>query len=414
MSWEIKKLEEELRALENKQKIIIDKAISEDRDMTDPESKEFDGLETDVGKTRSKLDLLKRKESIEQSQAEQVEKDAEKKEMTKEEFLTKVSNGFRNYFRTGRADPKFQEFLMGTYGADYRAAQQSTTVGAGGYTIPQGFQAELAKAELEFGGMQEVSRIIRTNSGNDLPWPATNDTGNKAYQVSEAGNLETSATAVTFTQPITLKAYKWTSGLIRLSRELIEDSAFSMMDILRDLIAERMARGLNTAYTTGTGSSTIEGVVTGATSSAVTPAATTFTRANMLDLMHTVDPRYRLNGRWMFDDGTLKIIKKMTVGTADDRPLWVPSPRDGAPSTIEGKPYTINQDVAAVAASAKSMLFGDFMNYIIRIVNGDRLVVLNERFADTDEIGIVLLRRVDGHVLDAGTHPIKYWTHASS
>ena len=116
----------------------------------------------------------------------------------------------------------------------------------------------------------------------------------------------------------------------------------------------------------------------------------------------------------MFNDSTLAALKKIDIGSADSRPLWQPGMTAGAPDTIDGKPYVINQQMADIGASAKSVLFGDFQNYIIRKVAGDRIVIANELFAGTDQIGIMLLQRRDGQVLNAGTHPIKYLTHAAS
>jgi HK97 family phage major capsid protein len=74
----------------------------------------------------------------------------------------------------------------------------------------------------------------------------------------------------------------------------------------------------------------------------------------------------------------------------------------------------VNQDMASIGASAKSVLFGDFQNYIIRYAGPDRFKVLTERYAETDQIALVLITRLDGQLIDAGTNPIKYLIHAAS
>jgi HK97 family phage major capsid protein len=174
-----------------------------------------------------------------------------------------------------------------------------------------------------------------------------------------------------------------------------------------------MGRGLNAAYTTGAGTTTIQGVVTGATNASVASVDdVTISYANMLNLMGSVDPAYQANARFMFNFSTLTALRGLLDTT--NRPLWEPNVQAGAVPTFLGMPYTINQDMASIGASAKSVLYGDFSNYLIREVAQDRLVILRERFADTDEIGIVLLTRRDGQLLDAGMHPIKYLVHAAS
>ena len=336
---------------------------------------------------------------------------AKKEGMTADELKIKSGDNFRNY-------------LMGNWSGEDRAFYkehiekktnaQSLTVTKGGYTVPEGFSNRLAVAELAYGNVKGISSIIKTAEGNDLPWPMTNDTGKVAYQINEATDFETSAEDIDFTEN-TLKAFKWTSGLVRVSYELLQDSYSNFEDLMIKLLGIRMGRGLNAGYTTGAGTTTIQGVVIGATDSAISSVgATAITTDNLIDLAYDVDPAYQINGQYMMNQQTLKAIMKLDVGTTDGNPVWQGSIQNGPAATIHGFPYTINQDMADIGASAKSVLFGDFKNYWIREVGGDRIKVLNELFAGTDQIGIVLIRRTDGQVIDAGTHPIKYMVHAAS
>ena len=53
----------------------------------------------------------------------------------------------------------------------------------GGYTVPEGFQAELEASMLAFNGPRRVCRVLRTATGNALPLPTSDDTGNSGVQV---------------------------------------------------------------------------------------------------------------------------------------------------------------------------------------------------------------------------------------
>jgi HK97 family phage major capsid protein len=86
----------------------------------------------------------------------------------------------------------------------------------------------------------------------------------------------------------------------------------------------------------------------------------------------------------------------------------------GSPNTILGYPYTINQSMASMTASAKSVLFGDFSKYVIRDVRGFTLVRLDERYADYHQVGFLAFLRTDGDLLDAGTNPIKHYINAAA
>ena len=67
-----------------------------------------------------------------------------------------------------------------------------------------------------------------------------------------------------------------------------------------------------------------------------------------------------------------------------------------------------------MAASAKSILFGDFGKFIIRKVGTPYFRRLDERYADYDQIGWLLFTRVDSELIDGGGGAIKYLQMHSS
>jgi len=390
-------------------------------------NKEFDSL---MAKAKAAEDFEK-KEIEEAEEVKEVEKTLKSAARTPEQRNELEKIAIREFMSTGAVSPELKEFMkpakadkddsswidqeLKQFGI-VRAAQQSTTDGSGGYTIPQGFQAELEKAVLAFGGMFEAARTWNTTTGNPVDWPTINDTANESYQLSEAANAETSAVKLTDASQA-FEAYKWTSGLIRVSSELIQDSAFDMPGLVKEMLSERMFRGGNRAFTTADGTTKPKGVAVAAPNGAHTEADGAVSANDFINLEHSVDPGYRgrPGTRFMFHDDVLKAAKKLSVSSTDLRPLWLPSFRDGAPATILGYKYTINQHMASFVGAESSAddnkkiaLFGDFKKYIIRKVAAMRMVRLNERFGDTDEVGFVVFWRWDGDLLDAGTHPIKH------
>jgi HK97 family phage major capsid protein len=402
-----------------------DNLTEEDNKKFDEWNKEFDSLMAQA----KKFEDFEKKEIEEAEEHREVEKTLKKGDLTPEkqrevlnialkEYYLKgvISPEARGLFEKAKAEKDDKDFIQKEYEklGIVRAAQQSTTDGSGGYTIPTGFQAELEKAMLAYGGMQEVSRIWRTTSGNTVDWPKINDTANRAYLIGEAVNAETSAVKLTDAQQ-QFEAYKITSGMLRLSSEIVEDSAFDMVSIVNEFLSERMGRGINYYATLADGSSKPKGITIAAAHGNNTANDTVLEASDFLALEHEVDPAYRKTARFMFHDTTLKEIKRISVTATTLNPLWLPSFRDGAPSTILGYQYTINQDMATFTAgagsandSAKLVLFGDFKKFIIRYVNRMRMVRLVERFGDTDEIALCAFWRFDSDLLDAGTHPVKY------
>ena len=178
---------------------------------------------------------------------------------------------------------------------------------------------------------------------------------------------------------------------------------------------ERIARILNKKFTTGIATTEPKGIVTASVAGKVGAVGQTLTILydDLIDLIHSVDEGYRRAGaRWMMHDQSLKAIRKMK--DSQGHPLWQPDIRVGEPDTILGFGYVINNDMAEMAANAKSLLFGQFGKYIIRDVMGLTMLRLVELYALTGQVGFLGFARYDGNLLDAGTNPVKYYANSAT
>jgi HK97 family phage major capsid protein len=295
---------------------------------------------------------------------------------------------------------------------EHRAAMGTTSGAVGAYTVPDAAMQALEIALLEFGGMRRVATVIRTDTGGSLPFPTTDDTSNKGAILTE--NTQVSEVDITFGQ-LTLDAYMYSSKSVLVSLQLLQDSSVDVPSMIGRLLGERIGRIQNDHFTTGTGSSQPNGIVTASTSG-VTGVADPPTYDNFVDLVHSVDPAYRENARFMFSDATLKTLKKIKVlqysGDTIGIPLWTPGLSAGQQDTILGYQFVVNQSMASPGSSAKKVIFGDLSKYMIRDVRDITLVRLNERYADYHQVGFLAFARSDGDLLDAGTHPVKYMAQA--
>ncbi|TXH14980.1 MAG: phage major capsid protein [Hyphomicrobiaceae bacterium] len=291
------------------------------------------------------------------------------------------------------------------------STQIGSTDNLGGYLVPDGFSGELEKYMALYGGMMEAARIRYTATGNPFPWPTVNDTSNKGAIITQGtGGTVGDVTLAEVAFPM---AYTFYSKIMKVSWELLQDEVIGVEGLLSELAGERIGRIANEYFTTGDNSGKPQGFITGASSGKTAASATAFTRVELVDLMHSVNPAYRNSPKcyWMFNDSTLAAIKKLAFGSGDDRPLWLPSMRDGAPDTLEGKPYIVNEDMASVASGAKPIAFGDFSKYIIRIAKGYTLTSTRERYWDERANGYAVYARMDGRLVN--TSAIKYLTMAS-
>lgn len=319
---------------------------------------------------------------------------------------------WQGYLRDGTAglEPDQRQVLRSRFtDAKELRAQGVSTGGAGGYFVPQGFRDRIIERMKYFRPVQDVAEVIQTDTGNPFPWPTNDDTSNVGAILSE--NTQVTEQDVTIGQA-QLGAYMYTSKLVRVSFQLLQDSAFDLEAFLERKFAQRLGRATNAHFTTGTGSGQPQGIVTGTTQTVTGSATTSVTPDELIDLEHKIDAAYRNNNaRFMLHDLTLAKIRKLK--DADDRPLWQPTMQAGVPDNINGRPYVVNNDMPAMAASAKSVLFGDFQAaYVIRIVRGMQSLRLEERYADYLQTGFLAFERVDGMVQDA--HAVAALVNAAS
>ncbi|MFN9114564.1 MAG: phage major capsid protein, partial [Bacteroidota bacterium] len=255
----------------------------------------------------------------------------------------------------------------------------------GGFTVPVSLANQIIESMKAYGGVLEVANLLLTDSGNTLNFPTNNDTSAKAVLVAEGSAATVQDT--TFAQ-VAVGAYTY-RDLIKLSKELIQDSAFDIEAYVANLMGTRFGRAANESCTTGTGSSQPQGVVTGSTLGKTAASATAITFAEILDLVHSVDPEYRRNGRFMMHDNVLAYIKKLSIGASDARPLWQPSFIVGEPATIDGFQYVINQDMdSTINTASKLILFGDFSKYLVRQSRALEILRNEYLYMGTGEIGL--------------------------
>lgn len=285
-----------------------------------------------------------------------------------------LERAFDAYLRTGRENADLVQLR----------AQSEGTPSEGGYLVPDGFRDKLVDRMKAYGGIAEVAETVTTATGNNLPWVTVDDTANVGEIVSEGGTFSGGADLVFGTA--NLGAYSYMAGggsatPLRVSLELLQDATFDVQALVSNKLGERIARIQSTHLVSGTGSGQPQGIVDGLTP--VQPAANTgWTYADLVTFIHSVDPAYRQNGRWAFNDNTLAAIRKLVDG--NNRPLLQPS-ADGSAAgspggeTLLGYPVTIDQafvDLDVDDSTDLCGVFGDLSEgYVVRRVRAVEILV---------------------------------------
>lgn len=320
---------------------------------------------------------------------------------------------FDAYVRGGEnAVGRLPENVLNEYARQVQNAQSTGVDSEGGYLVPTTFSGVLLEAMAEYGGVRSVANVQSTASGETIQWPTVDETAVMGEWLAE--NALASDQDVAF-GTTSIGAHLASSKAVAIPFALLQDSGIGNLEgMLNGLLAARLARLTNAAYTVGDGNGKPTGIVDGAGlgHTTATGLVDSFTYDDFVELEHSVDPIYRRDGSWMFHDTALKVAKKMKDG--DGRPIWVPGITSEAPAEILNYEYTVNQDMAEPAANADSMLFGDMSKYLIRDVMDLTLF----RFTDSaytkrGQVGFLAMLRTDGKTIAANNAAIKKMRQAS-
>jgi len=306
------------------------------------------------------------------------------------------------------------------WGAGTTGANQVVSTGVGaGPMVPAigGLGTEIEKVMAAYGGVREACRVIKTQSGANFMYPVVDESTVVGKLLAE----NTQATVHTFASTyVEFKAHKFTSNIVRVSLETLQDTQYPFEAILAEMLGERIARRQNYYFTVGASSNGAQpdGIVGGSTAADTSRVSglgvaggIAYNSSDLMSLFHAVDPNYRRNGTWMFNDATLLALKAATILTTFYYPIWQPSIREGEPDTLMGKPYVINQDMPSFPGSSdsgnKPIAFGDLSKQIIRDALGITLVRFNEKYLDYYEAGFAAFARADSHCVNSNA--IKHW-----
>jgi HK97 family phage major capsid protein len=380
----------------------------------------FDALNTEIEVIDSEI---KRNEKVLQLDADRAFDDAahERGGAARNGMTAFLRNGYEGMSEDERADLRAN---MKLEKGGYHFTPRNTLSGdpanptQGGSTVQTDVVTSIVEKLKAFGGMRSVAEVIKTSGGEAIQFPTSDGTSETGEIVAE--NASATAADPT-TSSTTLGVQKFSSKIVAVPWELLQDSQVNIDEWITKRLATRLGRIQNTKFTVGTGTAEPKGAVTAASAGKVglTGQTGTVIFDDLIDLQHSVDPAYREQGkcRFMFHDTTLQVLRKLK--DSQGRPIFLPGYYDngiaaGIPDTLVGSPFTINQDMPTMAANAKSILFGDFGYYVIRDVMGLTLFRFSDSaYASKGQVGFLAWMRSGGNLIDAGG-ALRYYQNSAT
>ena len=383
----ILELREKRAALWDSTKAFLDSKRDDKGLLSGEDTATYEKMEADVVNLGKEIDRLERQAVLDLELSKPIN--------------TPIKNrpiSFNGTEKTGRATNEYKEafwqVMRNKNSFDIQNALQVGTDTEGGYLAPDEFERTLIEALEEENIFRQLAKVITTSSG-DKKIPVVASKGAASW-VDEEGVIPESDDA--FGQ-VSVGAYKLAT-MIKVSEELLNDSVFNLEQYIAKEFARRIGTKEEEAFFIGDGTGKPTGIfnATGGAELGVTAASTTaITLDEIMDLFYSLKSPYRKKASFVMNDATVKAIRKLKDGNGQY--IWQPSVTAGTPDTILNRPIKTSAYVPTLAASAKTIAFGDFSYYWVADRQGRSFKRLNELFAATGQVGFVATQRVDGKLI---------------
>jgi HK97 family phage major capsid protein len=253
--------------------------------------------------------------------------------------------------------------------------------------------------------------LLNTTTGEDLQVPKSTAFSTAALTAEGQPISESDPTLAV----VTLKSYKY-GVFFQVSHELASDSQTDLLGFLARQAGEALALAYGDKLINGTGTNEPRGVVADTTAgvSGVTGTGTSLgaqgTAGQGTDILYGLhgslaEPYAAASSRaWVMRNASLTVVRKLKDTTG--QPV-LPADATG----FLGAPFVVDPFVPAMANLAKSIIYGDWSRYFVRIAEGLRFERSDDFAFSSDLVSFRGLIRIDGALCD--NNAIKHFANAT-
>lgn len=371
-------------------KAFVETKRNKDGLLTAEDAATYSQMEQKVKDYSAEIDRMERQEAI----------DREMNAPTSTPITTKPATTAKADTKTGRAADAYKNAFWNATRAkngvsyEVKNALQVGVDSEGGYLVPDEFEHTLVQSLAKKRIVREHAYVFQTNSGSHkIPVVTTKGT---ASWIDEEGAIPEGDDV--FGQQ-TIGAHK-VGTIIKVSEELLSDAAFQLEDYFAAEFARRIGNKEEDAFFNGDGTGKPLGILAdkgGAEVGVTAASSTAITAEEIISLFYSLEAPYRENAIWVFNDSTMAAIRKLKGN--DGQFLWQKALHEGDHETLLGKPVFTSPFMPEMKAGSKPVIFGDLNFYWIGDRQGVTFKRLNERYADTGQIGFLATKRVDAKLV---------------
>ena len=364
---------------------LFEAAEAEKRALSAEELEKFDALKAEI----AGIDKTIRAEE----EARSFEKVTDKKDRNEEEAEKRA---FEHFLRTGikenRSDPDPVHMVDGSSGV----------------VLPKTIARKILETAKNISPILQLADVYFVKG--TLVFPKYDETDGAVTVAYASEFTDLIANSGKFTT--VALAQNLAGALVKISRSLINNTDFDVVTYAITKCAEAIAKFMEGELLAGTGASGhMTGALVGGTSQTAA-AATALTMDDLINVQMKVNQRFRDNPKacWIMKTATLTAIRKLK--DQENRYLLTPDVAAGFGYQLLGHHVYESDAMEAVAASKKTVLFGDFSGLAVRITPEVEVQVLNEKFATQHATGLAVWVEADSKVTEPAK--IAYLTMAAS
>jgi HK97 family phage major capsid protein len=301
----------------------------------------------------------------------------------------------------------FEKFLKSGFRAMNEAevkAMQADDPAGGGYLVaPQEFVSELLVAVKDMVYIRQLATTHQLERADSLGAPTLDTDLTDAEWVSE---LTTGSNDELAFGKRELKPHP-SAKRVKISRTLIRRSGMDAEAIVRDRLAYKYAITEEKAFLTGNGvnrplgvfTASADGISTGRDTAAA--GSTAVVGDDFIDCKHDLKPQYWDKAVWMVHRDLVRRVRKLKDST--NNYIWSPGLGPGAgltggnPNTIVDCPYRVSEYAPNTFTTGQYVaVLGDFRFYWIADALDMEIQVLDQLYAETNQMGYISRLETDG------------------
>ena len=358
---------------------MVESAKTENRELTDDEMQELAEIRDDVKKIKEFLDIDDDLREIEK------EKDVPEEEMNMNEEKRALTDEEREV----RA---FDAYIRGEILNERTDVEVNLTKGDNGAVIPATIANRIIKRVYDICPVLDRSSKYNVKGTLNLPYyDETSGAITVAYQqefVAMQSNVGKFAT-------ITLTGYL-AGALTKLSRSLINNSQFNLVDWIVDEMAYKIKRFIEGELLNGT-----DGKVAGLstlTNSITTASATAITADEVIRLHDAIKDEFQGNAIWVMSPATRTALRLLKSNTG----YYLLNDDMSSPfgTSLLGKPVYVSDNMPDIGAGKTCIYYGDFKGLATKFNEELNIQVLREKYADEHAVGVIGWFEFDSKVED--------------